>query len=235
MRVNGSSSTPTTGSSSQDSQRCVSLLVLLLVCVCVSSAEGVPCFPFSCSSSLHKTLQLTRILHKETGALLKTYKAYQGEGVEFICQAQSEGVPEATVSGQDWTERLMAVHGRLQEFAPHLRHIAEQQTDLQQAGSPLLAALEQVQLRASGLLRRQHCLLQLLLPNSVLEPPGPTGHPPPLPPPLNSFQQKAYGCSVLTRLRAFLSLSQKELKALKGVACKRRTEQPANTAGLLGH
>ena len=105
--------------------------------------------------------------------------------MELICQAQSEGVPEATVSGQDWAERLMGIHVRLQEFVPHLRHVAEQQADLQPVGSPLLNTLAQVQLRCPHLSGRMHCLLQLLLPNSVLEPPGPPNPPPP-PPALSS-------------------------------------------------
>ncbi|XP_012685726.1 IL-6 subfamily cytokine M17 [Clupea harengus] len=224
---------PALGPQSQDNNLCVSLLVLLLVCTCVSRTEGVSCSQTSCCNSLQKTLQLTRLLHRESTALLKTYKANQGEGVELICQAQSEGVPEATVSGQDWAERLMGIHVRLQEFVPHLRHVAEQQADLQPVGSPLLNTLAQVQLRCPHLSGRMHCLLQLLLPNSVLEPPGPTGQPPL--PPLNSFQQKAYGCNVLTRFRAFLFNSQRELKALRGVACKRRTEPPSYTIGFHRH
>ncbi|XP_063067149.1 IL-6 subfamily cytokine M17 [Engraulis encrasicolus] len=233
------SSTPSKGSSSMENSsrpRCVSVLALLLVWVCVSSGEVSPCGPFKCSVSLQKTLQITRILHKETGGLLKIYKANQGEGVEFMCQAQAEGVPEATISGQDWTERLTSINARLREFAPHLQRVAEQQSDLQPPGCPLLATMERVQARASLLLRRENCLLREVLPNSVLEPPSPTtqgGHAA-LPPPLNTFQQKTYGCSVLTRLRAFLSASQKELKALKGVACKRRTELLANRVGSLG-
>lgn len=159
--------------------------------------------------------------------LLFPQKANQGEGVEFICQAQTEGVPEATVSGQDWTERLMAVHLRLHDFVPHLQHVYEQQAELQPLGSDLLSQLSDIQKRCPHLADRLHNLLQLLLPNSVLEPPGPTSQPPL--PPLNNFQQKAYGCNVLTRFRSFLYQSQRELKALRGVACKRRTEAPSYT------
>ncbi|XP_076139320.1 IL-6 subfamily cytokine M17 [Alosa pseudoharengus] len=231
MRGHGSS-TPATGSPSLDRNLCVSLLVSLLVCVCVSSVVGVPLAPSSCSS-LKKSLKSARVLHWETGQLLETYKANQGEGVEFICQAQSEGVPEATVFGQDWTERLSGLHVRLHEFTPHLRHVAEQQADLQPPSSKLLRDLDQVQLRVPHLASNLHGLLQLLLPNSVLEPPGPTGQPPL--PPLNSFQQKAYGCSVLTRFHTFLSNSQKELKALRGVACKRRMDPPSYTTGQHRH
>lgn len=159
--------------------------------------------------------------------LLFPQKANQGEGVEFICQAQTEGVPEATVSGQDWTERLMAVHVRLHDFVPHLQHVYEQQAELQPPESNLLSQLSEVQKRCPHLADRLHSLLQLLFPNSVLEPRGPTGQPPL--PPFNSFQQKAYGCNVLTRFRLFLSQSQRELKTLRGVACKRRTEVPSFT------
>ncbi|XP_062409668.1 IL-6 subfamily cytokine M17 [Sardina pilchardus] len=214
-----SSSTPSTGSPSLHRNLFVLLLVWLLACVCVSSVSGAPRSPSPCSASLKQSLKIARMLHTETGKLLQTYRANQGEGVEFICQAQSEGVPEATVFGQDWTERLSGVHLRLHEFAPHLRHVCEQQAELQPPGSRLLGELAQVQLRVPHLASSLHGLLELLLPNSVLEPPGPTGQPPL--PPLNSFQQKAYGCSVLTRFRNFLSNSQKELKALRGVACKR--------------
>lgn len=148
--------------------------------------------------------------------------------MEFICQAQTEGIPEATVSGQDGMERLMGMHVRLHDFVPHLQHVYEQQAELQLPGSELLSQLGDVQKRCPHLAERLHILLQLLLPNSVLEPLGPTGQPPLLPP-LNSFQQKAYGCNVLTRFRSFLNQSQRDLKVLRGEACKRRTGAPSRT------
>ncbi|XP_028830100.1 IL-6 subfamily cytokine M17 [Denticeps clupeoides] len=197
------------------------LLYILLLISVASVRTGLSCGNQSCGRSLNSSIKLTRLMHAQSVKLLKSYKSSQGDSAEFICHVQIDNVPEADISELDVSKRMLSIYARLKEFSPHFKRVLEQQTDLQPHATPLLTDLTSTQERLHHISHRVNCLLQILLPNTPIpEPPeGPTG----VPPSQNTFQQKAYGCVVLTRFKDFLSQTMKELRNRKGKLCKRRT------------
>lgn len=134
-------------------------------------------------------------------------------------------VPLSTISGQSISERIFSVYTHLKEFLPHLKTVMEQQKDFDPPTNPVAEGLKHMITHVDRISLIVNCLLQVLKPNiPILEPAErPTG----IPPAQNTFQQKAYGCIVLSRLEEFLSQAFHELKSLRGRRCRRRTEIPS--------
>ncbi|XP_010875930.1 IL-6 subfamily cytokine M17 isoform X2 [Esox lucius] len=195
-------------------------LSLMLVVAIHPSDAGAACGNTPCGPSLQRSLKLTRLMHKESGDLLKTY-ASQGDQSDLFCQKSSNIVPDPIISGLDPSERILSIYSHCKTFLPHLTRVTEQQTDLQPPSSPLLNQLLTAQNRISGLGNQINCLYQTLFPNLPI-PPEPVDGPMSVPPPQNVFQQKIYGCVVLKRFKEFLANSARELKTIKDQMCSRR-------------
>lgn len=141
----------------------------------------------------------------------------QGDFAEQFCKMQIDNVPALSLSGQTPADRILNVYTRLKEFQPHIKKVLEQQTDLLPPQSPLLKSLEDTLQQTDHLAHKVNCILQILQPNIPIPEPaaGPTG----IPLPQNVFQQKIYGCVVLTRLNNFLWITVNELRSIKGSMC----------------
>lgn len=134
-----------------------------------------------------------------------------------------DNVPVSTISGHSTSERISSVYTRLKEFLPHLKTVMEQQKDIDPPTNPVAEGLKHMTLHVDRSSQIVNCLLQVLQPNIPI--PEPAQRPTGIPPAQNTFQQKAYGCTVLSRLQEFLSQAFQELKSLRGTKCRRRTEK----------
>ncbi|XP_038827283.1 IL-6 subfamily cytokine M17 [Salvelinus namaycush] len=204
------------------SQAARTLLSLLLVAAIDSVSAAVVCRKQPCGSSLQRSLKLTKLIHKESVDLLKTYKVSQGDMSELFCQMSINNVPDPNISGLDPSERMLSIYSHCKAFLPHLKRVTEQQTDLQPPSSSLLSKLSTAHNRTNGLANQINCIYQTLFPNLPI-PPEPVDGPTSVPPSQNVFQQKVYGCVVLKRFKEFLSRVTRELRTLKSQVCTRRT------------
>ncbi|XP_046694722.1 IL-6 subfamily cytokine M17 [Silurus meridionalis] len=171
----------------------------------------------SCDKTIHKGVKLSKFMQRNTAELIKTYQANEGDFAKQFCKMQMKNVPASSLSGQTSADRMLNVYTRLMEFQHHIKKVLEQQTDLLPPQSPLLYSLNEILKRTAHFTYKVNCILQILQPNIPIPEPaaGPTG----IPLPQNVFQQKVYGCVVLTRLNKFLSRIVGELRSLKGSMC----------------
>ncbi|XP_017334509.1 IL-6 subfamily cytokine M17 [Ictalurus punctatus] len=202
------------GHRQQSTSRIFLSLVLLTVIELVNTT--IPCKE-SCNKTIHKGVKLSKLMKKNTAELIKTYQANEGDFAKQFCKMQNDNVPTSSLSGQTSADHMLNIYTRLKEFQPHIKKVLEQQTDLLPSQSPLLNSLNQTLQRTGHLVHKVTCILQILQPNIPLSEPAarPTG----IPLPQNVFQQKVYGCVVLTRLNKFLSRVVDELRSLKGSMC----------------
>lgn len=149
-------------------------------------------------------------------------KASQGDSADLMCEMQMDNVPESTISGQTISERILSVYTRLKEFLPHMRTVMEQQKDLNPPTNPVAEGLNRMIINVQRTATMVNCLLQILQPNIPI--PEPAERPTGIPPAQNIFQQKAYGCIVLSRLQELLSKAFQEQKTLRGKMCRKRTK-----------
>ncbi|XP_058239753.1 IL-6 subfamily cytokine M17 [Hemibagrus wyckioides] len=186
-------------------------LVLSTIIALVNTT--VPCNQ-SYTKTIHKGVKLSKLMKKSTAELLKTYQASEGDFAKQFCKMQMDNVPSSSLSGQTSSDRMLNIYTRLKEFQPHIKKVLKQQTVLLPPQSPLLKSLDETFQRTGHLAHRMNCILQILQPNiPIFEPAAsPTG----IPLPQNVFQQKVYGCVVLTRLNKFLSRVVDELRSFKG-------------------
>ncbi|XP_066509180.1 IL-6 subfamily cytokine M17 [Hoplias malabaricus] len=185
----------------------------------------VPCAEDSYSRILSKGVKLARLVNWTTSELIKTYQANQGDFAEQFCKMPMDNVPASTLYGQTSTERILNIYTRLKEFLPHISKVLEQQKDLQPPSCNLIPGIIGVKEQVGHLAHRVNCIFQILQPNVLVpEPSWPTR----IPPAQNVFQQKVYGCVVLTRLREFLSVVVNELKSIKGSMRKKRIQLTSN-------
>ncbi|XP_037607918.1 IL-6 subfamily cytokine M17 [Sebastes umbrosus] len=198
------------------------LLSLLLVMAVDSTRFVAASRNQQCGNSLQQTLKLTRLIHKQSGDLIKTYKAAQGEMSELFCKVSVNDVPDPNISGLEPSETIVSIYTHLQDFFPHLKRVYEQQTDLQLPASPLLTDLNRVRASSRSLAALVNSFYQSLFPNLPM--PEPAGGPTTLPPPQNVFQQKVYGCVVLKTYLKLLSNVTRELRTLKNKVCRRRIQ-----------
>lgn len=148
-------------------------------------------------------------------------QANEGDFAKQFCKMQMDNVPASSLSGQTSADRMLNVYTRLKEFQPHIKKVLKQQTGLLPPQSPLLNSLDENLQRTGHLTHKVNCILEILQPNIPIPEPaaGPTG----IPLPQNVFQQKVYGCVVLSRLNEFLLRVVDELRSLKGSVCKKGT------------
>lgn len=132
-------------------------------------------------------------------------------------------IPVSSLSGQTSADRTLNIYTRLKEFLPHIKKVLEQQSDLMPPQSPLLNSLDETWQRTGHLIHKVNCILQLLQPNIPI--PEPAFRPTGIPLPQNVFQQKVYGCVVLTRLNEFLLRVVDELRSLKGSMCVKKKKE----------
>uniref|UniRef100_A0A3P9MGY1 Ciliary neurotrophic factor n=1 Tax=Oryzias latipes TaxID=8090 RepID=A0A3P9MGY1_ORYLA len=178
-----------------------------------------------CRTTLQRTFKLAKVVQSEASELFKIYKASQGEGSEFLCKAPVNNIPDPNISGLEASERISSIYTHLQSFIPHLKRVYEQQTDLQLPTSPLLPKLLGVSANSRNLALSINDFYHRAFPNLPL--PEPAGGPTTLPPPLNVFQQKVYGCMVLKTYKEFTSNVSKEFKSFRGKVCRRRMKTNA--------
>ncbi|XP_058632207.1 IL-6 subfamily cytokine M17 isoform X2 [Onychostoma macrolepis] len=176
----------------------------------------------NCSQHLHRSLKLTRMMSKRTAEFLELYKASQGDSGDLICDVQMDNVPVSTISGQTTSERILSVYTHLKEFLPHMKTVMEQQKDLNPPTNPVAEGLHSMITHVRHIALRVNCILQILQPNIPI--PEPAERPTGIPPAQNIFQQKAYGCIVLSRLQELLGQAVQEQKSLKGKMCRKRTK-----------
>lgn len=136
---------------------------------------------------------------------------------EFICKAAVSGIPDPNISGLEPSEKIASMYTHLQAFSPHLKKVYEQQMDLQPPKSPLLDLLNSVRDHSRHLTRRINNFYHNIFPNLPL--PEPAGGPTILPPPQNTFQQKVYGCVVLTTYKKLLTNMSKNMRTLRSKVC----------------
>ncbi|XP_076020203.1 IL-6 subfamily cytokine M17 [Genypterus blacodes] len=199
-------------------------LSLLLVMAVDSTTSVTPSGNQQCGNSLQQTLKQTRLMQKESVDLIKTYKGTEEEMSE-ICKVSFTNVPEPNISGLEPSDRIASMYTRLQAFLPHFQRVYEQQTDFQPSANSLLIDLTAASQRSRILAVQIKGLYQSLFPNLPM--PEPAGGPTSLPPPLNTFQQKVYGCAVLKNFKEFLSNVARELRTVKSQVCRRRTRMNA--------
>ncbi|XP_051749277.1 IL-6 subfamily cytokine M17 [Ctenopharyngodon idella] len=208
---------------SQRSQAKFRIILPLLILIAVELVQPtMSCHNQNCRQHLKHTLSLTTYTNKKTAALLETYKASQGDSADLICDMQMDNVPESTISGQTISERILSVYTRLKEFLPHMKTVMEQQKDFNPPTNPVAEGLSEMITHVHRTAMRVNCLLQILQPNIPI--PEPAERPTGIPPAQNIFQQKAYGCIVLSRLQELLSKAIKEQKSIKGKMCRKRTK-----------
>ncbi|KAF6733222.1 hypothetical protein FQA47_000808 [Oryzias melastigma] len=200
------------------------LSFLLLMGVHSTRTVGASRNP-ACKTSLQRTFRLAKLVQFEASNVFKTYKESQGEGSEFLCKAPVNNIPDPNIHGLEASERISSIYTQLQSFIPHLKRVYEQQKDLQLPSSPLLSKLLGVSDKSWDLTLTINDFYCLAFPN--LPPLEPAGGPTTLPPPLNVFQQKVYGCVVLKTYKEFLTNVSKEFKSFKGKVCRRRMRKNA--------
>lgn len=149
-------------------------------------------------------------------------KASQGDSADLICDMQMDNVPVSTNSGQTMSERILSVYTHLKEFLPHMKTVMEQQKDLNPPTNPVVKGLHSMITHVRHIALQVNCILQTLQPNIPI--PEPAERPTGIPPAQNIFQQKAYGCIVLSRLQELLSQAVQEQRSLKGKMCRKRTK-----------
>ncbi|TWW66070.1 IL-6 subfamily cytokine M17 [Takifugu flavidus] len=198
-------------------------LLCLRLAVAVDSTGGVMASGAQDCALVQQTLKITRLAHKESADLIKTYKASQGEMSEFFCKVSSSDIPVPNISGLEQSDRIASISTRLRAFFPHFRRVYEQQSDLQPPTSALLSLLRDVRGRNRDLASVVNSLYQSLYPN--LPGPGPKGAPTKPPPRQNIFQQKVYGCVVLKTYKEFLSNVMREMRMLKSNVCAGRMKR----------
>ncbi|XP_077594069.1 IL-6 subfamily cytokine M17, partial [Stigmatopora nigra] len=156
--------------------------------------------------SVRSVVKMTRLALKESTELLKIYNASQGAWSDDYCHVSRPDVPKPNISGLD------QVLDRVLVFWPHLRLVYEQQKELQDPGSPLVLGLKTAWSRNQDLGARLMALG--VFPEVVPSVPSP---------PLvqNVFEQKVYGCVLLKNYKKFLIRALRELRTLKGRACKK--------------
>ncbi|XP_035246228.1 IL-6 subfamily cytokine M17 [Anguilla anguilla] len=193
--------------------------------VLVLSAEGSQRCQVEgeCACLLHKSTRLSRLMEKQAEDLRTTYMSSQGDFSEMFCKLSVKEVPRAEITGYGTLERLRSVHTTLGLFRQHIAVVTEEQKNLQDSENPLLKELLEAQDQIANLDASVRRLLQTLHPNEPPEVAGPGRGPAPGPA-RNTFQQKIYGCAVLTNHRDFLSHVWQELKDLKlnGQTCVSR-------------
>ncbi|XP_015240602.1 PREDICTED: uncharacterized protein LOC107091287 [Cyprinodon variegatus] len=172
-----------------------------------------------CDSDLQKTQKLTRLIHKQTGDLIKAYKASEGEMAQLFCKASRSDIPDPNISGLEPSERMASIYTQLQAFSPHLKRVQEQQMDLQPPKSLLLDLIQKVRDYSVRLTSSINNFYHNFFPNLPL--PDPAGGPTTLPLPQNIFQQKIYGCVVLTTYKKLLNNISKDMRTLKIKVCTR--------------
>ncbi|KAI4875757.1 hypothetical protein NFI96_024271 [Prochilodus magdalenae] len=185
-------------------------VVLLTIIQVVSTT--VPCIG-SKRNIRQNGVRFARLINKNAAEIIKTYQANQGDFAEQFCKMSMDNIPASTLSGQTQFDRVLSIYTRLKEFLPHVRKVLEQQSDMQPPSSQLLKDLFQIREQISLFARNVNCIFQTLQPNFLV--PEPPAWPTRIPPAQNVFQQKVYGCVVLTRLSEFLSTALNELKSLK--------------------
>ncbi|KAJ8286492.1 hypothetical protein GJAV_G00039820 [Gymnothorax javanicus] len=178
----------------------------------------------NCGCLLHKSIRLTRLMAKLAQDLRTTYMSSQGDFSETFCSLPLKEVPRAEITGSGTLERLRNIHTTLGLFLQHVAVVTMEQGNLQDSKSPLLKELQDAQAHLSNLAASISKLLQYLHPN---DPPVVTRLERESSPARNTFQQKIYGCAVLTNHRDFLSHVLQELKDLKatGHTCLSRRKR----------
>ncbi|TSO37120.1 hypothetical protein Baya_10087 [Bagarius yarrelli] len=192
-------------------------LVFLTIIELVNTT--VPCNQ-SCSKTIHKSVKLSKLMKRNTAELIKAYQSNEGDFANQFCKMQMDNVPSSSLSGETSSDRSLSIYTRLKEFQPHIKKVLKQQTDLMPPQSLLLKSLNETLQQTGHLAYRINCILQILQPNIPIPElaTGPTG----IPLPQNVFQQKVYGCVVLTRLNKFLSKVVDELRSFKGNVCVKK-------------
>ncbi|XP_026875868.2 IL-6 subfamily cytokine M17 [Electrophorus electricus] len=190
------------------------LLTLILLAMNEFGNGTAQCIEKSCSKNLHKGIKLSKFVKRATAELIKTYQAAQGNFAEQFCTMSMDSMPSSTLWGSSPAERLQSAYIRLTELLPHVTMVLQQQSDLNPYLGSLLSDLARLVIHGRHLALRLSCILQKLQPNVALPEPavGPTA----LLPPQNIFQQKVYGCAVLTRVQKLTLLTARELKSLRG-------------------
>ncbi|KAJ8346577.1 hypothetical protein SKAU_G00279780 [Synaphobranchus kaupii] len=204
-------------------------LAVLFLLVLVLSAEGSQTVGRwrvggECACLLHKSIRLSRLMAKQAQDLLSTYMSSQGDFSETFCKLPVKEVPRAEITGYGTVVRLRNIHTTLGLFLQHITVVMEEQENLQDAENPLLEVLLDAQAHITNMATSVSRILQTLQPN---EPPEVAGPAHASSPARNIFQQKIYGCAVLTNHRDFLSHVLQELKNLKfkGHTCVSRRER----------
>lgn len=205
------------GHRSQSTSRIILFLVLLTIIELVNTT--VPCNQ-SCSKTIHKGVKLSKLMKRNTAELIKAYQASEGDFANQFCKMQMDLIPASSLSGQTSSDRRLNIYIRLKEFQPHIKKVLKQQTDLMPPQSPLLSSLDETLQQTCHLAHRINCILQILQPNVPI--PELAASPTGIPLPQNVFQQKVYGCVVLTRLNEFLSKVVDELRSFKGSLCVKK-------------
>ncbi|XP_059404155.1 uncharacterized protein LOC132139656 [Carassius carassius] len=209
---------------SQRSQAKFRMILPVLILISVELVHPtVSCKNESCSQLLQHSLRLTRLMSKRTKELLETYKASQGDFADLICDMQLDNVPVSTVSGQTISQRILSVYTHLKEFLPHMKTVMEQQKDLNPPTNPVAEGLNRMITHVRHIAVRVNCILEFLQPNIPI--PEPAERPTGIPPAQNIFQQKAYGCIVLSQLQELLSQAVQEQKSLKKRKMCRKKDQ----------
>ncbi|XP_026067401.1 IL-6 subfamily cytokine M17 [Carassius auratus] len=208
---------------SQRSQAKFRIIILILILIAVELVHPtMPCKHENCSKVLHRSLKLTKSMAKRSAEILETYKTSQGDSADLICDMQMDNVPVSTISGQTMSERILSVYTHLKEFLPHMKTVMEQQKDLNPPTNLVVEGLHSMITHVHHIALRVNCILQILQPNIPI--PEPAERPTGIPPAQNIFQQKAYGCIVLSRLQELLSQAVQEQKSLKGKLCRKRNK-----------
>ncbi|XP_037547951.1 IL-6 subfamily cytokine M17 [Nematolebias whitei] len=202
-------------------------LLYFLLLLPANSTRGVAASRnHHCGKDLQPTMKLTKLIQKKTANLTKEYIASQGDGFQQdFCKASMSGIPDPNISGLEPSERIASIHTQLQAFLPHLKQVQEQQGNLQPPKSQLVDQLGRVTKQSGMLANRVEAFYKSLFPNRPL--PDPSGGPTTLPSPQNVFQQKVYGCVVLTTYKKLLSNILNERKTLKSKVCRTRKQTNA--------
>ncbi|KAL4609682.1 hypothetical protein GN956_G23960 [Arapaima gigas] len=183
----------------------------VLVAILVETSRAAT----SCSSregiALNKTTKLARLMRKESGELQKLYISSQGDFYESFCQMPIDNIPDTTITGQTPSEKLQSIYTTLKVFYLHLAAVEDQQIYLQEPSNPLLDKLRMVKAHTYNMAENMKPILQCLQPNEPISEPS---WAPTQAPARNVFQQKVYGCVVLTQYKEFLLQVVPELKAM---------------------
>ncbi|XP_051968797.1 uncharacterized protein LOC127633612 [Xyrauchen texanus] len=198
------------------------LLILFLIAVELMQPT-ISCRTQNCSHLLHRSLKLTKFMNWSSAELLKIYKASQGDSTDLICDMKMDNVPVSTISGQSLPARILSIYAHLKEFLPHMRTVMEQQKDLDPPTNPVAEGINSMITHVRHLALRVYCFLQMLQPNILT--PEPAERPTGIPPAQNIFQQKAYGCIILSRLQELLSQAVHEQKSIRSKICRKRTKR----------